>query len=170
MSAAWRWIGRSAAVVGVAAGLAVPAAAQALDEGIALFREGKFAEAEARLRQASGPEVNAYLAAALAKQKKYEEAEAPAKAALEANPTHDVAVAALGESLFGQKKYDEAVDRLSAALKAREGIVYAHFWRAQAYDKKGQAARMVADYETFLKLAPKAPEAPVVQALLAGLR
>mgnify|MGYP003522454285 CR=1 FL=1 len=32
------------------------------------------------------------------------------------------------------------------------------------------ADRMVADYETFLKLAPKAPEAPSVQQLLASFR
>jgi tetratricopeptide (TPR) repeat protein len=141
-----------------------------LQEGISLFQQGKYAAAEEALRGASGAEASAYLAGALARQRKYAEAEAPAKAALEANPTHEVAVAALGESLVGQKKYDEADARLSAAIGARPDLAYAYFWRAQAYNGLKKADRMVADYETFLKLAPKAPEAPSVQQLLASFR
>jgi tetratricopeptide (TPR) repeat protein len=141
-----------------------------LEDGIDLYRQGKYAQAEPKLRQASGPEAQAYLAGALAKQKKYDEGATTANAALGANPTHEVAVAALGESLVGLKKYDEAISRLSDALGRNGGLAYAYFWRAQAYDKKGQAARMVADYEQFVKLAPKAPEASTVKALLAGLR
>jgi tetratricopeptide (TPR) repeat protein len=141
-----------------------------LQEGISLFQQGKYAAAESALRRAEGPEANAYLAGALAKQRKYAEAEAPAKAALEANATHEVAVAALGEALVGQKKYDEADARLSAAIGAKPDLAYAYFWRAQAYNGLKKADRMVADYETFLKLAPKAPEAPSVQQLLASFR
>ena len=157
----------------MAAALLVPATwgfDDPVQQGITLFREGKYPQAEGVLRSASGAEASAYLGASLAKQKKYADAEGPAKAALAEKPTHEVAVAALGESLVGQKKYDEAVDRLSAAIKAREDLAYAYFWRAQAYDKKSQSARMVADYETFLRLAPKAPEAAVVQAILSATR
>ncbi len=139
-------------------------------DGVALFKDGKYAEAEARLREAKGTEAEAYLAASLAKQKKYAEAEAPALAALKESPLHAVAVAALGESLVGQKKYDDAIERLSVVLGRKDDLAYAYFWRGQAYDKKNQAARMVADYQSFLKLAPKAPEAPSVQAVLAALR
>lgn len=167
---AGRWVTAwvAAAALAAAAGLA----AGELEDGIDLYRQGKYAEAEAKLRQASGPDAQGYLAASLAKQKKYEEAEGLAKAVLDVkeNATHEAALAALGESLVGLKKYDEAVTRLSAALEKKADIPYAYFWRAQAYDKKGQAARMVADYEQFLKLAPKAPEAATVQALLAALR
>jgi tetratricopeptide (TPR) repeat protein len=161
---------RAAAAVGVVV-LAGALGAQAgqLEDGINLYNAGKFAEAEAALRGAEGPEAGAYLAAALAKQKKYGDAEAPARAALEADPASDVAAGALGEALVGQKKYDVAIDQLSAALKKKE-LPHAYFWRAQAYDKKDQAARMVADYQAFVKLAPKAPEAASVQALLAALK
>ena len=141
-----------------------------VEAGIALFREGKYAEAEARLKDAKGTEAEAYLAASFAKQKKYAEAEAPALAALKEIPTHAIAVAALGESLVGQKKYDEAIEKLSAVLAKKDDLAYAYFWRGQAYDKKHQAARMVADYQAFIKLAPKAPETPIVQAVLASLR
>jgi tetratricopeptide (TPR) repeat protein len=149
------------------------AAAPAPDElgdGIELYQQGKFAEAEAVLRRASGPEASAYLAGSLAKQRKYADAEAPAKAALEANGTHDIAVAALGASLVGQGKFDEAVDRLSAALAARADLAYAYYWRAQAFQQQRKADRMVADYEAFLRLAPKAPEAATIQQFLSTLQ
>ena len=147
-----------------------PLGAQGLDQGIALYKQGKYAEAEPVLRAASGTEAKAYLAATLARLKKYAEAEAQAKAVLTADATHPVAVAALGESLVGQQKLDEAVDRLSAALQARPDIAYAYYWRGQAYQLKKQIARMVEDYQSFLKLAPAAPEAPAIKVLLGGLR
>lgn len=142
-----------------------------LEDGIDLYKQGKFAEAEAKLRQAEGTDAKAYLAASLAKQKKYGEAEGLAKAVLDDkdHATHEVAIAAVGEALVNLKKYDEAVTRLSAALEKKGDLAYAYFWRAQAYDKKGQSSRMVADYEQFVKLAPKAPEAATVQALLGAL-
>ncbi len=141
-----------------------------LQTGIAQYKSGNYAAAEASLRAASGPEASAYLAASLVKQKKYAEAEAPAKAAIAANATHEVAVAALGESLVGQKKFDEAVTAMTTAITAKSDLAYAYLWRGQAYDNKKQTAKMVADYETFLKLAPKAPEVPTVQAILSSLR
>ena len=141
-----------------------------LQAGIALFEQGKFAEAEGPLRAASGTEAKAYLAAALAKQKKNAEAEAAANAALEGDPAHALAVAALGEALVGQKKHDDAIARMSAALKAKADLAYAFYWRGQAYYGKKQHARMVDDFDAFLRLAPKAPEAPQVQQLLATLR
>ena len=141
-----------------------------LQAGIRLYEEGKYAAAEAALRNASGPEASAYLAASLAKQKKHAEAEAAANAALEADPNHPVAIAALGEALVNQKKHDEAIARLSAAVKAKPDLAYAFYWRGQAYYGKKQHDRMVEDFETFLRLAPKAPEAPTVRQLLGTLR
>jgi tetratricopeptide (TPR) repeat protein len=155
--------------------LAVPAAARAddnLQSAIALFQRGEYAKAEAALRGASGPDASAYLAASLAKQKKYAEAEAPAKAALAVNPTHEVAVAALGESLVGQAtqaKFDEAIEKMSDVIKRKPELAYAYFWRGQAYYGRKKADRMVSDFETFLKLAPKSPEAPIVRQLLSSL-
>jgi tetratricopeptide (TPR) repeat protein len=150
--------------------LAGLASAGDLQKGIALYGEGKYAEAEAELRGVTGAEASAYLAASLAKQKKYAEAEAPARAALEPNPAHAVAAAALGESLVGQGKFDEAITRLTAAIKEKADIAYAYYWRAQAYHNKKEVARMVEDYQTFLRLAPNAPEAAAVKILLGGLR
>jgi tetratricopeptide (TPR) repeat protein len=166
-----------AAALGVASvtavsSLAAPAAARAddLQSGIALYQQGKYAEAEGLFRNAAGNEAKAYLAASLAKQGKYVDAEAPAKAVLADSPTQEMAVAALGDSLVGQKKYDEAVTRMGAAIGAKASLAHAYYWRGQAYYKKSQPDKMVADFETFLRLAPRAPEAATVQQLLAGLR
>ena len=153
------WMG-SAAVVG----------AGDLQAGIALYQQGKYAEAAAQLADAPGAEAKAYLAASLAKQKKYGEAESAAKAAVADRPTDEIAVAALGDALVGQKKYDEAIDRMSAAIKGRADLAPAYYWRGQAYYSKKQPDRMVSDFETFLKLAPRAPEANSVKQLLAGLK
>jgi tetratricopeptide (TPR) repeat protein len=138
--------------------------------GIAQFRAGNFAAAEATLRGASGAEASAYLAASLAKQRKYADAEAPARSAVAASATHEVGVAALGESLVGQKKFDDAITAMTAAIEAKSDQAYGYFWRGQAYDNKKQTAKMAADYKEFLRLAPKAPEAATVQAILASLR
>ena len=147
-----------------------PARADRLEEGIALFNQGRYAEAEAALQAASGTEAEAYRAASLARLKRHPEAEALAGAVLEAQPAHRVAAAALGEALVGQKKHDAAVARLSAVLAKDAGVAYAYYWRGQAYHAKKQIARMVEDYQAFLKLAPDAPEATQVKVLLAGLK
>jgi tetratricopeptide (TPR) repeat protein len=171
--------------VGLVAGLVVPGlvacaanasprAAQApapdLQRGIDLYNAGDYAGAEAALRGNPDSRARAYLAATLAKLKRYAEAEAEARQVLESNPTDDMAVPALGHALVGQDKIDEAVARLSAAIAARPDLAYAYYWRGQAYDKQKKASSMAADFQTFLKLAPNAPEAKLVQAVLAGMR
>lgn len=167
-------------VVILAAGLAACAAHAApppapapradLQAGIDLYNAGQYAETEAALRDDAQPRARAYRAAALAKLKRYAEAEALAKGVLEASPTDDMGVQALGHALVSQDKIDEAVARLSAAIAAKPDLAYAYYWRGQAYDKQKKASSMASDFQTFLKLAPNAPEAKLVQAVLAGLR
>jgi tetratricopeptide (TPR) repeat protein len=146
------------------------ATSDAATKGIALYEQGRYAEAETVLAGASGTRARAYLAASRVKLKKYREAEAPAEEALAANPADAVASAALGESLVRQGRLDEAVPRLTAVLQVNAALPYAHYWRGQAYQRKGQIARMVADYQAFLELAPDAREAPAVRVLLGGLK
>lgn len=156
---------RSASAMRLHAGASDP-----LRSGITAYEQGRYSEAEGLLRQATGTEAQAYLADTLAKLKKYDEAESLAKAALEANPTHPVAVAALGNALVGRKKFQEGVERMTSALEKKGDLAYAYFWRAQAHEGLKHVPSMVADYERFLDLAPKAPEAAAVKALLASLR
>lgn len=144
--------------------------AERLKQGVGLYQQGRYAEAESVLRGLSGTEAAAYLSASLVKQKKYVEAEAPGISALAGSPAHPVAAAALGEALVGQKKYDDAISRLSAVLAAKSDVAYAYLWRGQAYYGKKMPDKMVADFNAFLTLAPNAPEAQTVRSLLASLR
>jgi tetratricopeptide (TPR) repeat protein len=147
-----------------------PAPQASVETAIDLYNSGKYVEAEAALRDNPDLRARAYRAASLAKLRRYAEAEALAKQVLDAQPTDDMAVAALGGALVGQGKYDEAVARLTTALQVRPDLAYAYYWRGQAYDKLKKTPSMADDFQAFLRLAPNAPEAKLVQAVLAGLR
>jgi tetratricopeptide (TPR) repeat protein len=128
------------------------------------------------LRGLEGNEARAWLARALAKQKKWEEAQALAKQTLAEAPLDPVASSALGQSLVGLKRYDEAIQRLGATIAAREEQdtraegALDYFWRGMAWSGKRETARMAVDFETFLHLAPNAPEAETVKRMLGAIR
>lgn len=145
-----------------------PAVAGA-EQGVALYQQGRYAEAEAVLAPVSGVQALAYLAASRVRLEQYAAAEAPALEALQASPGNAVASAALGEALVAQGKLDEAIQHLTAVIQADPRLPYAYYWRGQAYHRKKQIARMVDDYQAFLRLAPDAPEAPALKALLGSL-
>jgi tetratricopeptide (TPR) repeat protein len=118
----------------------------------------------------TGPNPNADNALSLARSQKYAQAEAAANGVLATCPTQPVAVAALGQSVVAQKRYDDAVAKMTAAITAKKDLAYAYLWRGYAYYYKKQPDRMVGDFETFLKLAPAAPEATTVKQLLASIK
>lgn len=106
----------------------------------------------------------------LVQQKKYAEAQAPARQALATCPTHADAVSALGQSMVALKQSDAAITAMSDALAKKPDLAYAYLWRGYGYYYKKQIDRMVGDFDTFLRLAPTAPEAPAVRQLLAGIK
>ena len=162
---------RLVGLVGVVGLVAGAAHAQDVGTGIALYNEGRYAEAEPAFRAAgAAPEARAWLGATLVRLGRSAEAEVEAKAVLEADPANAVAVKALGEALVAQEKLDEAIARMSAALAAKSDLAYAYYWRGQAHQRSRQVARMVDDYQAFLKLEPEAPEAPALKVLLSSLR
>jgi tetratricopeptide (TPR) repeat protein len=140
-----------------------------VERGIALYEQGRYAEAETVLSGAEGVRARAYLAASRVRLGEHREAEPPALEALAAHPGDEVAAAALGEALVAQGRLDEAIRRLTAVIQADASLPYVFYWRGQAYQRNGQIARMVEDYRAFLRLAPNAPEAPAVRVLLGGL-
>jgi len=141
-----------------------------LADGKALYNQGKYAEAEQRLKTVAGAEGRAFLAGAVARQGRGAEALPAAEEALAANPTHEVAVYALGRGLVDQKKWDQVVARMSAVIEKNQRVAYAYYWRAYGYQNTNQGARMLDDFQTFLGLAPNAPEATTVKQLLATFR
>lgn len=149
---------------------AVAARAETLDTGVAFYKQGKYGDAERVFRSLEGLEARSYLAATLARQNKFGEAQPIAEDALKQEGTQPMATAALGNCLVGQQKYDDAIARLSAIIAADAKVAYAYFWRGQAYQHVGQTERMAEDFETFLRLAPDAPEAASVQQVLSSFR
>jgi tetratricopeptide (TPR) repeat protein len=146
------------------------ATAQDLQRGIALYNQGNYAGAEPVFRAAVPDlEARAWLAATLVRLKRYAEVEAQADPVLAANPVHPRAVAALGEALVMQEQLDKAIARMSAALAKKNDLAYAYYWRGQAYQRTKQVARMMDDYQAFLRLEPESPEAPALKVLLASL-
>ena len=159
------WLVAAATLSGGAAG------AQDLNQGIALYNQGNFAGAEPVFRAAGpGPEARAWLAATLVRLARYPEAVPAADAVLATNPVHPRAVAALGEALVMQNKLAPAIARMSGALEKKNDLAYAYYWRGQAYQRNKQIARMVDDYQAFLRLEPEAPEAQALKVLLASLQ
>ena len=159
------WLVAAATLAGGAAG------AQDLNQGIALYNQGRYAEAEPVFRAAlPAAPARAWLAATLVRLERYAQAEPQARTVVAANKIHPVAVPALGEALVMQGKLDEAVTQMSAALEAKKDLAYAYYWRGQAYQRKKQIARMVDDYQAFLRLEPEAPEAQALKVLLTSLQ
>jgi len=120
----------------------------------------------------AAPAVGAAAAQArsLVQQKKYAEAQPPAREALTACPTQADAVSALGQSMVALKQNDAAITAMSEALAKKPDLAYAYLWRGYGYYYKKQIDKMVGDFDTFLRLAPTAPEAPAVRQLLAGIK
>ncbi len=103
-------------------------------------------------------------------QRKYAEAQAPARQALAMCPTHADANWALGKALVASSQNDAAIAEMSAALVKKADLPAPYLWRGYAYYNKKQPDKMVGDFETFLRLAPSAPEAAAVRQLLAGIK
>jgi tetratricopeptide (TPR) repeat protein len=61
----------------------------------------------------------------------------------------------------------EAFDR---AIEANSRFAYAYYYAGLAYSKIDRADRMALRFETFLRLAPEAPERPEVESILRTLR
>ncbi len=104
-----------------------------------------------------------------ARAKDYTTAMAEANAVLAACPTHAVATRVVGQTLVAQKLYDEAVTRMTTSIVAKKDQAYAYLWRGYAYSYQKRPDKTVEDFQTFLKLAPEAPEVAVVKQYLAGL-
>jgi tetratricopeptide (TPR) repeat protein len=158
------------ASAGPAVRASTPARVDELQEGKTLYQEGRYAEAEQRLRGVAGAEGRAFFAGAVARQGRGAEALPAAEEALAGNPTHEVAVYALGRGLVDQQKWNDVVTRMSAVIEKNQRVPYAYYWRAYGYQNTNQGARMLDDFQTFLGLAPNAPEATTVRQLLASFR
>ncbi len=76
----------------------------------------------------------------------------------------------LGLAYSNADQSEPAAAALSKATTIDPSFAYAHYYAGLAYSKLKQLDRMGTHLEYFLKLAPKAPERPAVEALMRSLR
>jgi len=68
------------------------------------------------------------------------------------------------------KKYPEAIQSLERTVELQPNNAYARYHLALAYNQTKRIDLAVLHLHRFLELAPNAPEAPQVNALLSQLR
>jgi len=138
--------------------------------GLALMEQKKYAEAEEFLLKASTPRPDARVA--LAKvymlQDKLDDALHVIQEAEEGHKDPDLYLTK-GMVLLKQEKAAEAAGAFNKALELDGKNAYAHYYMGMAQNKLKRPDLMINHYELFLQLAPKAPEAARVRALLRSL-
>ena len=74
-----------------------------------------------------------------------------------------------GVYYYDQKKYAEAIKDLEKAISLDKNNTYAYYYAGLAYADSGNGAKAVDTLKYFLQLAPSAPEAAKVKALIDSL-
>jgi len=66
--------------------------------------------------------------------------------------------------------FNAAVQAFERVIEARPRFAYAYYQAGLAYDRIGRADLLAARFETFLRLAPEAPERAAVEGILRTIR
>jgi Flp pilus assembly protein TadD len=100
------------------------------------------------------------------------EAEGQFRKALKKNAASPAAHLYLGMILFGRREFEEAERELQAAAAGAGGgeIARAHYYLGGLYWELKQYKRAADELETYLKLAPSAPDASRLRATIKELR
>jgi len=143
---------------------AAPSAFAQLQRGIALHRQGRFAEAEAlyqAILQADPRHFDAlHLLGVLALQAgRAADAATAISQALAVNPHHAEARLNFGVALQESQRLPEALDSFDHVLRLQPGCAEAHYNRATVLHALKRPQEALADYERALALKPDYPEA-----------
>jgi tetratricopeptide (TPR) repeat protein len=95
---------------------------------------------------------------------------AAATRAIEANADHPFAHYQLGQVASRQQNFKRAAEAFGRAVQLKPDFAYAHYYAGLANNRIKQIAKMSDHLETFLRLAPEAPERAAVMAILRTLR
>jgi tetratricopeptide (TPR) repeat protein len=76
----------------------------------------------------------------------------------------------LGLALLDRSQFAEASAAFGRALALDPTFAYAHYYAGMVAERQGRAADLVAHLQTFIRLAPNAPERPGVEAILRTVR
>ena len=97
-------------------------------------------------------------------------AEAAAKQAVEKDGAPPQAHYQLGLVESARGNQAQAADEFAKAAEQDPQMAYAHYEAGMAFYKVKKVDRMSVYFETFLKLAPNAPEAPAVKSIMKTVR
>lgn len=90
--------------------------------------------------------------------------------AIAANPDNPYAHYQLGLVASRQQNFERAAEAFRRAAELKPDFAYAHYYAGLAYNRVREIAKMSEHLETFLRLAPEAPERAAVMAILRTLR
>jgi tetratricopeptide (TPR) repeat protein len=93
-----------------------------------------------------------------------------ARGAAAAHPGHPFAQYQLGVALMRQGALADAAAALDRSAAADPTLAYAYYYAGLAYQKLNRPDVMANRFDTFLRLAPNAPQRPEVQAIMTTLR
>lgn len=110
-----------------------------------------------------------YLGAAQVRTKEFAPARDALTKALAAGADPVLVHYQLGLSWAFDQKWQQAVDELTEVTKADSGFAHAYYYRGLCWDKLGRKDKMLSDFTRFVALAPNAPEADRVRAILAAV-
>lgn len=115
--------------------------------------------------------LHTHYGSALLNQKRYAEAEEQLRLALKKNDASPSAHMYLGVSLAKQNKLDDAVTELQQAVKlGGNELSQAHYFLGGVYWQRSEFQHAADELETYLKLAPKDPNAEKLRATIKDLR
>jgi tetratricopeptide (TPR) repeat protein len=139
--------------------------------GMTLLELEKYSESEPFLQKAADgkPEARAGLGRAFMMQDKFDEATSQLDAAQKDLPDSSAVYQYRGMILLKQEKYGEAEEQLVKAVELDPKNAYAHYYLGMTDSRLKKTDRMVKEFQLFLQLAPKAPEAAKVKSLLRSL-
>ena len=138
------------------------------DQGVALFRQGRYDESAAALLRAaslagrSAPVWKA-LGAAYAAQSKFEQAEEPFAKACKLDPKLADACYYSGRNRYTLNRFNESLDALRIALKNDERAWRVHTAMALDFEALGRADEAEQQFEKAMKLYSHAPAESVEQ-------
>ena len=143
--------------------------------GLSRLALGKVDDAHAELTRAqdlapTSDSIKVGLARVFIEKKDFDTAEETLKKAHEINTENADVPLYSGAVKVAKRSYAEAIKDLNEAIARKPDNAYAHYYAGLAYNGLKRPDKMVESFQTFLKLAPDAPEAERVRSLLRSVR
>jgi len=142
--------------------------------GLTKLSLAKLDEANAELTRAeelapASDSIKVGLARVFIEKKQFDTADESLKKAREINGNNADVPLYSGVLNMAKQNYQAAIADLDAAIALKVDNAYAYYYAGLAYSALKRQDKMVQSFQTFLKLAPDAPEASRVRSLLRSI-